>query len=150
MKLFCEFDNHNFGTYDVILHASEAEMRVILDHFGEPDAIPDVIPAERCKYKEDLYLFLADSAEHVITPLWSVNYAYGHMYNGYGPVGADLPDFEMDLSRYSFRMFTPVDERQIKENGLPREEWPDRQAAERRKMRELRRNSGPGGIGSEK
>lgn len=126
MKLFCEFDNSAFGSYDVILHASENEMREILDHFGEPDAVPDLIPAKSSKTGEDLYLFFIDSKAREITPVWSFNYAYGRMYNGYGPVGSDLPDFELNLDDYSFRMFTPMEEKQISGKDLPRDEWPDR------------------------
>ena len=125
MKLFYEFDNRQFGSYDVILHASEPEMKAILAHFGKPDAVPDIIPARRSKTHEDLYLFFIDSKARVITPVWSLNYAYGHMYNGYGPVGEILPDFTLTLSEYTFRMFTVVDEWKIKEENLTRDQWPD-------------------------
>ena len=126
MKLFCEFDNRQFGSYDVILHASEPEMKAILAHFGKPDAVPDILPARWSKTHEDLYLFFIDSKAHVITPVWSFNYAYGHLYYGPGPVGEILPDFTLNLSEYTFRRFTAVDEWEIKMGNLPRDRWPDK------------------------
>ena len=126
MKLFSEFDNECFGGYDVILHASETDMREILAHFNQPDAVPDMIPAKWSKYKEDLYLFFINTLTNEITPMWSYNYAYGSLYNGYGPVGKDLPDFNLDLDSSTFRMFTPLEEMQIERNNTPRDQWPDK------------------------
>ncbi len=126
MKLFYEFENRQFGSYDVILHASEQDMKEILEHFGQTNAVPDILPARRSNNHEDLYLFFIDSKAHVITPVWSLNYAYGHMYYGPGPVGELLPDFTLDLSKYTFRMFTAVDERKITVGNLPRDQWPDK------------------------
>ncbi len=126
MLYFCKFDNPNIGNYDVILHASEDEMTRILEHFGVPWAVPDCFPAEYNKFKTDLYMFFIDSGEHEIVPVWSFNYAYGHQYNGYGPVGEDLPDFTLDLDEYLFISLTPMEERKIREENLGMNEWPDR------------------------
>ena len=60
----------------------------------------------------------------MITPLWSVSYVCGHVYNGDLPVGSDLPDFESDPRPYIFRLFTRVDEEQIKGPKRLREACP--------------------------
>ena len=126
MLYFCEFDNTRIGDYDVILHASEDEMKKILDHFDMSWAVPDCLPAEYNKFKTDLYMFFINSKEREIVPVWSVNYAYGHMYNGYGPVGEDLPDFSLNLDDYSFILFTPMEENEIQRKKLVIKDWPER------------------------
>ena len=126
MLYFCECDNTRIGDYDVILHASEDEMKKILDHFDMSWAVPDCFPAEYNKFKTDLYMFFINSKEREIVPVWSVNYAYGHMYNGYGPVGEDLPDFSLNLDDYSFILFTPMEENEIQRKKLVIKDWPER------------------------
>ena len=125
MKLFFEFNNRQFGDYDIILHASEDDMKEILNHFEKADAVPDILSAKWSRHHEDLYLFFIDSKARIITPVWSFNYAYGHMYYE-SPVGEKLPDFSMDLNNYSFRMFSKVDEQHIERGNLPRDMWPDK------------------------
>ena len=126
MLYFCEFDNTRIGDYDVILHASEDEMKKILDHFDMSWAVPDCFPAERNKFKTDLYMFFINSKTHEIVPVWNINYAYGHMYNGYGPVGEDLPDFSLDLDEYSFNLLTSFEEEEIRKENIDIKDWPDR------------------------
>ena len=126
MLYFYEFDNKRIGDYDVILHATEDEMKKILDHFDVQWAVPDCLPAEYNKMKTDLYLYFINSGKHEIVPVWSINYAYGHLYNGDGPVGEELPDFSMDLGEYSFTPFTPMEEEKMLKENLDRNEWPGR------------------------
>ena len=126
MLYFCEFDNKRIGDYDVILHASEDEMKKILDHFDMSSAVPDCLPAEYNKFKTDLYMFFLNSKKHEIVPVWSFNYIYGHMYGGYGPVGEDLPDFSFDLDDCSFSMLTPWEEEKIRRDKIDIKDWMDR------------------------
>ncbi len=126
MLYFCEFDNTRIGDYDVILHASEDEMKKILDHFDMSWAVPDCFPAERNKFKTDLYMFFINSKTHEIVPVWNINYSYGHMYNGFGPVGEDLPDFSLDLDEYSFNPITSFEKEEIRKENIDIKDWPDR------------------------
>ena len=126
MLYFCEFNNTRIGDYDVILQASEDEMKKILDHFDMSWAVPDCLPAEYNKFKTDLYMFFINSKTHKIVPVWNINYAYGHLYNGYGPVGEDLPDFSLNLDDYSFILFTPMEENEIQRNNLDIKDWPEK------------------------
>ena len=126
MLYFCEFDNTRIGDYDVILHASEDEMKKILDHFDMSWAVPDCLPAEYNKFKTDLYLFFINSKTHEIVPVWNINYVYGRQYNGYGPVGEDLLDFSLNPDDYSFILFVPMEESEIQRNNLDIKDWPER------------------------
>ena len=125
MLYFCEFDNKRIGDYDVILHADKDEMEKILSHFGTGWAVPDCFPAEYNKFKQDLYMFFINSIEHEITPVWSVNYVYGHLYNGDGPVGSDLPDFSLNLDEYIFTDFTLMEKDEMQRKNIDAKDWPD-------------------------
>lgn len=126
MLYFCEFDNKRIGDYDVILHTSEDEMKKILAHFDISWAVPDCFPEEYNKFKIDLYMFFINSRAHKIVPVWNINYVYGHLYNGYGPVGEDLPDFSLDLDNYSFILLTSWEEEEIRREKIDIKDWIDR------------------------
>lgn len=126
MLYFCEFDNTRIGDYDVVLHASEDEMKKILDHFDMSWAVPDCFPAECNKFKIDLSMFFINSKQHEIVPVWAINYVYGHLYGGYGPVGEDLPEFSLILDDYTFSIFTPWEEEKIKRDKIDIQDWLER------------------------
>jgi len=88
--------------------------------------VPECLPADHNILKTDLYLFFINSKTHEIVPLWSINYAYGHMYSGAGPVGEELPDFSFDITDYSFKTFTPLKKEKIKRQNLDIKDWAER------------------------
>lgn len=122
MKLFNEFENNVLGSYDIILHASKDEAKEIMTHFGYK-ILPDLLPGQDCKYHEDLYMFLIDSKNKVISPVWSHSYVYGSQYGGYPPVGYDLGEIEFNIEDYIMDYFNKWDRKLIE--YCERSAWPD-------------------------
>lgn len=121
--IFNRFDNSDFGTYNVILHATIDEAEEIMKTYN-CNILPDYIPASYSETNEDLYLFFIDDKEEIITPVWSFNYAYGRQYNAYLPVHEKLEDYKLDLSKYNFMYFTKWDI--TRNEGEEREFWTDK------------------------